>query len=570
MATSPEPPNSDLLFSRYRIERELGRGGMGRVMLAYDTKLEIHVALKIVPDQLVPDTEAVNDLRQEVHRGMALMHPSIIRTHTLELDEGGAAIVMEYIDGVTLADLKEQQNGRCFDPPQVLPLLEPLCAVLDYAHRDARIVHRDLKPRNIMLTRDGRMKVADFGIAATLSDTVTRVTGRQTSGTPAYMSPQQARGKRPTHLDDVYSLGATIYDLLTSKPPFLRGNILLQVAEEIPPDMAARRAELEIHGKMPIPAIWEITVAQCLDKDPAKRPQSAGEVVARLRAHQAAAVAPTPPPIPTVTLQSPPALPPAVQPPPIATAASNPSVRSVQSIPIPTVNLTTTSPSVYTTVQPPVRPRSGRGWWIFGFLLVLLLMAVVTVVGLVFLIQNQQGAGSKGRGSINDSWADSTMPLQAADFAGTWRGQVDVSYTVQSSNGTFDGTGSMDSIITVAPDGTTAVREDGQMSWRWNRVPFGSLQNGTSPPVINGPYNAVVEGDSLVWSYAFQNGTWTKYVKSTLTFSKDRNSAIFFSTSTGTDPVTGGRETNVHRAVMTRNGNGTDNVPADAPWKMKK
>ncbi|MEO6740505.1 MAG: protein kinase [Chthoniobacteraceae bacterium] len=135
------------------MERELGRGGMGRVLLAFDTKLRGHVAVKLVPDNIVADAEAAEDLRREVLRGMALTHPGIVRAHTFEHDASGAAIVMEYVDGLTFTEWKGQQPGRCFETEQLLPWLEPLCEVLEHAHRGARIVHRDLKPRNIMVRR---------------------------------------------------------------------------------------------------------------------------------------------------------------------------------------------------------------------------------------------------------------------------------------------------------------------------------------------------------------------------------------------------------------------------------
>lgn len=291
-----------LLFRRYRVIRELGRGGMGVVQLAHDTALDIPVAVKLVPDLVVKDTEAIADLRKEVLRGMALAHPGIVRTHNFERDESGAGIVMEYVEGETLTDLKTRQPGGCFDPPQILPWLVQLCAVLDYAHREARLVHRDLKPRNIMLTRTGKVKVADFGIAALLSDSMSRhsMEGR-VSGTLCYMSPQQAEGKRPSPLDDIHALGATIYELLTGKPPFFRGSpasIHAQILSVVPPSMAERRADLEIADKAALPPAWEKVIAACLAKEPAQRPQSAGEVLARL---QGAAVAeqdtlPLPPP----------------------------------------------------------------------------------------------------------------------------------------------------------------------------------------------------------------------------------------------------------------------------------
>lgn len=282
----PTPP--PLLFRRYRMVRELGRGGMGVVMLAHDTALDISVAIKMVPDTVAKDTESVADLRKEVLRGMALAHPGIVRTHHFERDESGAGIIMEYVDGETLTDLKQKQPGGCFEPGEILPWIEQLCAVLDYAHNDAHIVHRDLKPRNIMITQAGRVKVADFGIAAILSDSVSRhsMEGR-VSGTLSYMSPQQVEGKRPSHLDDIHALGATIYELLTGRPPYFRGNqasIFQQVLMVTPPSMAERREELEVAGKAPLPKLWEGIIASCLAKDPAKRPQNAGEVARALAA----------------------------------------------------------------------------------------------------------------------------------------------------------------------------------------------------------------------------------------------------------------------------------------------
>ena len=299
MASSTEPPFDDsdafthntdgvadesaLIFNRYRLERELGRGGMGRVLLAYDTKLAIHVAVKVLPEAVIADAQAIDDLRGEVLRGIALNHGGIVRTHTFEMDASGAAIVMEFVDGWTLADLKQERPGACFDVTEILPWLGQLCEILDYAHREARIVHRDLKPRNLMLTRGGRLKIADFGISTQLSDAITRTTGTgPSSGTPAYMSPQQTLGKTPSHLDDIYALGATIYDLLTGRPPFFRGHVVAQVLDATPPPMAQRREELSVKEKVAIPRAWENTIAACLAKEPESRPQSAGEVLARL------------------------------------------------------------------------------------------------------------------------------------------------------------------------------------------------------------------------------------------------------------------------------------------------
>ena len=128
-------------------------------------------------------------------------------------------------------------------------------------------MHRDLKPANLMVNRRGDLKVTDFGIACSLSDSVSKLTMQQgkrgKSGTLVYMSPQQLEGERGTPLDDIYSVGASIYELLTSKPPFYSGNIDHQIREKVPPPMTQRRQELEIEGG-PIDARWEQVVRACL------------------------------------------------------------------------------------------------------------------------------------------------------------------------------------------------------------------------------------------------------------------------------------------------------------------
>jgi serine/threonine protein kinase len=256
---------------------------MGLVVLAQDTVLDVPVALKLVPEMVVHDSEGIVDLKKEVLRGMELTHPNIVRVFSFEQSASQAVIVMEHVQGETLAQKKAQHVNRCFDCDEIRPWIEQLCAALEYAHSEARIAHRDLKPGNLLITTAGRLKVADFGIASSLSETISRVSVRKDSaGTPPYMSPQQAMGERPSHLDDIYSLGATIYELLTSKPPFFRGNILAQVMHEEPVLMRERRVEFGITNCAAIPEAWERTVAACLSKTPDARPHSAAAVLAML------------------------------------------------------------------------------------------------------------------------------------------------------------------------------------------------------------------------------------------------------------------------------------------------
>ncbi len=267
-------------FGRYRLRKILGRGGMGLVWLAWDGRLERDVALKFMPEMVRLDASAIDDLKRETRKSLELTHANIVRIHDFAMDDLSAAIAMEYVDGPTLSALRIQKPNRVFEPDEIVEWVRQLCAALDYAHSEAKIVHRDLKPANLMLSSGGRLKITDFGIARSISDSMSRVSVQHhdSSGTLAYMSPQQAIGAKPSSADDIYSLGATLYDLLTGKPPFHSGNIYAQVREVVPPPIAERRVQLDVGSSMVLPESWEKMIAACLAKDPAHRPQSAAEI----------------------------------------------------------------------------------------------------------------------------------------------------------------------------------------------------------------------------------------------------------------------------------------------------
>jgi serine/threonine protein kinase len=262
---------------RYELKRRLGAGGMGEVWLAQDHELHEEVALKFLPGILAADTEALDDLRRETQRSRRLTHPNIIRIHDFcRFDGEPPFISMEYIEGITLSALKAEQPQRLLAWEFLRPLVRQLCDALDYAHGE-KVIHRDLKPANMMLDARGRLKLADFGIAATASESVSRVSRDVgSSGTPAYMSPQQMTSQPPRVTDDVYALGATLYELLTSKPPFYAGDIFRQVQETPPTPLDQRLAELEKTN--PVPADVGALIMACLAKEPHQRPQSAGAV----------------------------------------------------------------------------------------------------------------------------------------------------------------------------------------------------------------------------------------------------------------------------------------------------
>ena len=282
-ATSREFAGGQKVFGRYTLVKVLGRGGMGIVWLARDEELERDVALKFLPDLMIHDRSAFDQLRRETKRCLELTHPHIVRIHDFVRDERSGGISMEYIDGETLSNLRAEKEQRVFQPDEIATWMSQLCDALDYAHTHANVIHCDLKPANLMVNQRGDLKITDFGIGRSLGDSVGRVTLEQgRSGTLIYMSPQQLNGERCTQLDDIYSLGATIYELLTSKPPFYSGNIDRQICERTAPSMTERRKELDIEPAL-VPQLWEDAVAACLAKDRSGRPQSAAEVAQRIQ-----------------------------------------------------------------------------------------------------------------------------------------------------------------------------------------------------------------------------------------------------------------------------------------------
>jgi serine/threonine protein kinase/Tfp pilus assembly protein PilF len=282
-ATSREFASGQKVFGRYTLIKILGRGGMGIVWLARDEELERDVALKFLPDLMIQDHAVFDQLKRETKRCLELTHPYIVRIHDFIHDERSGCISMEYVDGETLSNLRAEKERKVFEPDEIAAWTSQLCDALDYAHNDAKIIHCDLKPANLMVNQRGDLKISDFGIARSLAESASRITLEQgRSGTLVYMSPQQLNGERCTHLDDIYSLGATLYELLTSKPPFYSGNIDRQICERVAPSMTERRKELDIEPAL-VPEVWEDTVAACLAKDPSRRPQSAAEVRRRLQ-----------------------------------------------------------------------------------------------------------------------------------------------------------------------------------------------------------------------------------------------------------------------------------------------
>lgn len=266
------------LFHRFTLQDILGRGRMGLVWLARDDRLKRLVALKLVPEAVCLEAAAQAALKRATLRSVLLAHPNIARIFDFMEDERSAAISMEYVDGPTLSHLRLEKRAKCFAVSEIAPWVTSLCDALAYAHDSAGLLHGDLKTSNLMVNSRKELKVTDFGIVVASRNSMSL---RASSGTLGYLSPQQLLGETPAPTDDVYALGATLYELLSGKPPFYGVDVAAQVRDITPPRVAERREKLGIAGEA-VPEDWEETIAACLAKNPSDRPQTPVEVARRL------------------------------------------------------------------------------------------------------------------------------------------------------------------------------------------------------------------------------------------------------------------------------------------------
>ncbi len=252
---------------RYEIRHELGRGGMGVVYLARDTRLERDVAIKVLR---TTSKEEAARLEQEAKASATLNHPSIVTVYDFEAGFDGYFIAMELVRGEPLDKLNKTAPERIRS--QLRPLLIKLASALSYAHNH-QVIHRDLKPANILLTDDGNIKILDFGIAARLDSEEGVSAG--VCGTPFYMAPEQIRGEAPTPASDIYSLGATAFHLAAGQPPFAGGNVIEAHLECTPPDPR----EFAPH----LPSDIATAILRCLAKNPRDRFPSCADLVQAIK-----------------------------------------------------------------------------------------------------------------------------------------------------------------------------------------------------------------------------------------------------------------------------------------------
>jgi len=262
---------------RYSLIQELGRGSMGTVWLAMDNELQEEVAVKLLAPELSDDAVTLANLKREVQKSRKLSHENIIRTHDLSNLPGEMPfITLEYVRGNNLDVVRLYQDEAVMTWDMLRPIALQLCDALNYAHRQ-KIVHRDLKPANMMMDENYQLKLADFGIAATINEAAARSSLEGTvSGTLHFMSPQQLRGQDPRATDDIYSLGATLYNLLTGRPPFKSGDIQSQILNQLPASVTQVLAGMGREGT--VPEYVNAMVMVCLAKDPEARPPDAAAI----------------------------------------------------------------------------------------------------------------------------------------------------------------------------------------------------------------------------------------------------------------------------------------------------
>jgi ABC-type oligopeptide transport system substrate-binding subunit len=258
-----------VLNDRYRLELELGRGGMGVVYRAHDTLLDRRVAVKVLSETVLDHGGRARLLR-EAQAAAGLNHPNIVSVHDVGEADGLPFVVMELVEGGSLHGHSSQ------DLDQILSIARQVGAALDHAHTNG-IIHRDLKPENVLLSPGGTAKLSDFGLARTLAS---RLTGEGLIvGTAFYLAPEQALGQEIDGRADLYSLGVLLYELATGQMPFVGDDPLTVISQHLHAPVVPPRAR-----NADIPPILDALITSLLSKDPGERPGSAAEVVRILKA----------------------------------------------------------------------------------------------------------------------------------------------------------------------------------------------------------------------------------------------------------------------------------------------
>jgi eukaryotic-like serine/threonine-protein kinase len=273
--TVADPLVGRVLEGRYAVQSRIARGGMATVYLAVDQRLDREVALKVMHAELAQDEDFLRRFIREARSAARLSHPGVVAVYDQGQDDGSWFLVMEYVPGRTLRDLLNER-GR-LTPREALTLLDPVLDALAAAHWNG-IIHRDIKPENVLLADDGRVKVADFGLARAISTNTTSQDSKVLLGTVAYLAPEQVERGVADARSDVYAVGILLFEMLTGSKPF-EGETPIQVAYQ------------HVHSDVPAPSTrcaglapaLDLLVTQASARNPDERPADAGELLVNAR-----------------------------------------------------------------------------------------------------------------------------------------------------------------------------------------------------------------------------------------------------------------------------------------------
>lgn len=264
-----------LLNGRYALVAQQGSGGMSVIYRAVDRMLQRNVAVKILRPSLTTDPAFLEKFRNEARSIANLSHPNIVTVFDVGSDGSTHYIVMELIDGQDLKKIIKANGAMPIE--KVIDIITQICAGIGYAHRSG-IVHADIKPQNILMTRDEKVKVTDFGIAQALSDTQPQQRAEVVWGSPHYFSPEQAKGEQPSARSDVYSIGIVMFEMLTGRLPYTGTN-----QQELAMAHIRERVPLVTEFNPSVPAGLAELVKQAMAKEPAERFRDADQFSARIK-----------------------------------------------------------------------------------------------------------------------------------------------------------------------------------------------------------------------------------------------------------------------------------------------
>jgi len=275
-------------LGHYRVLNRLGQGGMGEVYEAEDGKLRRRVAIKRLNEAPLGSTGSLSRIRREAEALAAINHPNVVTVHAVEEENGVAFVVMELVEGRTLAELIPETG---FEPARFFDVALPIASALEAAHTRG-VLHRDLKPSNVMVTPEGRVKLVDFGLAKVLEESHEPPGGQWTTtvgvvGTAPYMALERLAGEPADRRSDLYALGVVLFEMATGRLPFEARNpasLLRRLLMEAPPSARDVRPD--------VPESLDGLVARLMAREPAERPESAAAVVEALRACAAGAPSP--------------------------------------------------------------------------------------------------------------------------------------------------------------------------------------------------------------------------------------------------------------------------------------